>query len=199
MIAGAFVGLISGLTGVGGGVFLAPMLIALRWASPKQTAALSAPFILANSIMGSVGVSLAGQLPSSHLVLYAAAALGAVPWWVRLSVCDGCRRRQPASSSPAFCSRPVSSCCFFEGPPKGEAADDWRIVCYLFSKTPIAGFLLRSADQAEVRRARRPAARRARRLEAGRAWGLASRAVKVRSRGVRGRFNNLEFSKYVTK
>jgi uncharacterized membrane protein YfcA len=76
VIAGAFVGLISGLTGVGGGVFLAPMLIALRWASPKQTAALSAPFILANSIVGSVGVSLAGQLPSSHLVLYAAAALG---------------------------------------------------------------------------------------------------------------------------
>ena len=76
VIAGAYVGLISGLTGVGGGVVLAPMLIALRWASPKQTAALSAPFILANSIVGSVGVSLAGQLPSSHLVLYAAAALG---------------------------------------------------------------------------------------------------------------------------
>lgn len=74
--AGAIVGLISGLTGVGGGVFLAPTLIALRWASPKQTAALSAPFILANSIVGLVGVSFAGQLPSSHLVLYAAAALG---------------------------------------------------------------------------------------------------------------------------
>jgi uncharacterized protein len=39
---GAVVGLISGLTGVGGCVFLAPTLIALRWASPKQTAALSA-------------------------------------------------------------------------------------------------------------------------------------------------------------
>jgi uncharacterized protein len=77
--AGAVVGLISGLTGVGGGVFLAPTLIALRWASPKQTAALSAPFILANSIVGLVGVSFAGQLPSPHLVLYAAAALcGAV-------------------------------------------------------------------------------------------------------------------------
>jgi uncharacterized protein len=45
---GASVGFTSGLTGVGGGVFLAPSLIALRWASPKQTAALSAPFILAN-------------------------------------------------------------------------------------------------------------------------------------------------------
>src|SRR5450755_3891716 len=35
---GAAVGFVSGLTGVGGGVFLAPLLIALHWASPKQTA-----------------------------------------------------------------------------------------------------------------------------------------------------------------
>jgi uncharacterized membrane protein YfcA len=73
---GAVVGLISGLTGVGGGVFLAPTLIALRWASPKQTAALSAPFILANSAVGMVGVLFAGQLPSPHFGLYAAVALG---------------------------------------------------------------------------------------------------------------------------
>jgi uncharacterized membrane protein YfcA len=52
---GAVVGLVSGLTGVGGGVFLAPTLIGLGWASPKQTAALSAPFILANSAVGLVG------------------------------------------------------------------------------------------------------------------------------------------------
>jgi len=75
-LTGASVGLISGLTGVGGGVFLAPILIALYWATPKQTAALSAPFILANSIVGLMAVLYAGQLPSSHFVLYAAAALG---------------------------------------------------------------------------------------------------------------------------
>jgi uncharacterized protein len=73
---GAVVGLVSGLTGVGGGVFLAPALIALHWASPKQTAALSAPFILANSAVGLVGVLLAGQSPSSRFGLYALAALG---------------------------------------------------------------------------------------------------------------------------
>jgi uncharacterized membrane protein YfcA len=73
---GAIVGLISGLTGVGGGVFLAPTLIGLHWASPKQTAALSAPFILANSTVGLVGVLFSGQLPSSHFGLYALAALG---------------------------------------------------------------------------------------------------------------------------
>jgi uncharacterized membrane protein YfcA len=73
---GAVVGLISGLTGVGGGVFLAPTLIALRWASPKQTAALLAPFILANSAVGMIGVLFAWQLPSPRFGLYALAAPG---------------------------------------------------------------------------------------------------------------------------
>lgn len=64
-----------GLTGVGGGVFLAPILIALHWASPKQTAALSAPFILANSAVGLVGAIYAGQMPSGDTWLYAVGAL----------------------------------------------------------------------------------------------------------------------------
>jgi uncharacterized membrane protein YfcA len=72
---GAVVGLVSGLTGVGGGVFLAPTLIGLGWASPKQTAALSAPFILANSAVGLVGVLFAGQFPSSDFGFYAVASL----------------------------------------------------------------------------------------------------------------------------
>jgi hypothetical protein len=72
---GAGVGFVSGLTGVGGGVFLAPILIALHWASPKQTAALSAPFILANSAVGLVGAIYAGQVPSSDTWLYAVGAL----------------------------------------------------------------------------------------------------------------------------
>ncbi|MGY8663816.1 sulfite exporter TauE/SafE family protein [Bradyrhizobium sp. UFLA05-109] len=72
---GAGIGLVSGLTGVGGGVFLAPVLIALRWASPKETAALSAPFIWVNSAVGLAGATYAGQLPSPQTWLY---ALGAV-------------------------------------------------------------------------------------------------------------------------
>jgi len=72
---GAAVGFVSGITGVGGGVFLAPLLIALRWASPKQTAALSAPFIWANSIVGLAGALDAGQTPSADTWLYALAAL----------------------------------------------------------------------------------------------------------------------------
>jgi uncharacterized membrane protein YfcA len=72
---GAMVGFVSGLTGVGGGVFLAPILIALHWASPKQTAALSAPFILANSAVGLAGAMLTHQTPSSQTWIYAIAAL----------------------------------------------------------------------------------------------------------------------------
>ncbi|OKO72112.1 brp/Blh family beta-carotene 15,15'-monooxygenase [Bradyrhizobium sp. NAS80.1] len=72
---GAGVGFISGLTGVGGGVFLAPVLVRTRWASPKQTAALSAPFIVGNSAVGLVGALHAGQAPSSQTWLYALGAL----------------------------------------------------------------------------------------------------------------------------
>jgi uncharacterized membrane protein YfcA len=72
---GAIVGLISGLTGVGGGVFLAPVLITLQWASPKQTSALSAPFILANSIVGLAGAMFAGQMPAQNTWMFALAAL----------------------------------------------------------------------------------------------------------------------------
>jgi uncharacterized membrane protein YfcA len=72
---GAAVGFVSGLTGVGGGVFLAPLLIALHWASPKQTAALSAPFILASSVVGLAGAMYAGQTPTADTWLFALAAL----------------------------------------------------------------------------------------------------------------------------
>jgi uncharacterized membrane protein YfcA len=72
---GAAIGFISGLTGVGGGVFLAPLLIALHWASPKQTAALTAPFILANSLVALFGALYAGQAPTADTWLYALAAL----------------------------------------------------------------------------------------------------------------------------
>jgi uncharacterized protein len=72
---GAVVGLISGLTGVGGGVFLAPILIVMNWASGKQTAALSPPFILANSAVGLAAVLFSGQQPSSYSGFYALAAL----------------------------------------------------------------------------------------------------------------------------
>lgn len=53
--AGAVLGFVSGLTGVGGGIFLSPLLLLCRWAEPKTTAAVSAAFILVNSVSGIAG------------------------------------------------------------------------------------------------------------------------------------------------
>jgi hypothetical protein len=75
LVTGAMVGLVSGLTGVGGGVFLAPLLIWLHWASPRQTAALSARFILANSSVGLIGTLYAGQRPAYDIWLFAIACV----------------------------------------------------------------------------------------------------------------------------
>src|SRR5271166_2913678 len=72
---GAGAGFISGLTGVGGGVFLTPLLIAFGWASPKRAAQLSPPFILCNSVVGLGGVLLAGQKLAPSTFLYSLCVL----------------------------------------------------------------------------------------------------------------------------
>jgi len=78
-IVGTASGFLSGLTGVGGGVFLAPLIIALGWASPKRAAALSPPFILCNSAIGLLGVFISGQRLGPAAPLYAVGAVtGAV-------------------------------------------------------------------------------------------------------------------------
>lgn len=48
-------GLASGITGVGGGIFLTPLLVLFRWATPKVAAPTSALFILVNSMAGLLG------------------------------------------------------------------------------------------------------------------------------------------------
>ena len=52
---GAGLGLLAGLTGTGGGIFLTPLLIFMRWAQTKTASAISALFILVNSISGLLG------------------------------------------------------------------------------------------------------------------------------------------------
>ncbi|MGH2566744.1 MAG: sulfite exporter TauE/SafE family protein [Bacteroidota bacterium] len=49
---GAGIGLLSGIVGVGGGIFLSPLMIFMKWADPKRTAAVSALFIWINSLAG---------------------------------------------------------------------------------------------------------------------------------------------------
>lgn len=73
--AGGAIGLLSGLTGIGGGVFLAPVLLLLRWADPRQTAALTAPFILLNSIAGLAGNGLSMAALPAALPVYAVVTL----------------------------------------------------------------------------------------------------------------------------
>ena len=58
ILIGAVIGLLSGLTGTGGGIFLSPLILLLGWAGPKATAGISAPFIMINSIAGLMGGSL---------------------------------------------------------------------------------------------------------------------------------------------
>lgn len=77
MGVGAGIGLLSGLTGTGGGIFLTPLLLFCRWARMRQAAAVSALFILVNSISGLVGYFSSGQpVPSFAWVLAVAAVLG---------------------------------------------------------------------------------------------------------------------------
>ena len=56
MLIGAFIGLLSGMIGIGGGIILSPVILLLHWANMKQTAAVSALFILVNSLAGLAGL-----------------------------------------------------------------------------------------------------------------------------------------------
>ncbi len=53
--AGAFLGFLSGLVGIGGGIFLSPILLFLRWVDVKQAGACASFFILVNSFSGFFG------------------------------------------------------------------------------------------------------------------------------------------------
>jgi uncharacterized membrane protein YfcA len=62
LTCGAGIGLLSGMVGIGGGVFLSPLIILARWGTSKQAAATAAGFILLNSVSGLLGRLLGGNL-----------------------------------------------------------------------------------------------------------------------------------------
>ncbi|HEX8162755.1 MAG TPA: sulfite exporter TauE/SafE family protein [Pyrinomonadaceae bacterium] len=76
-LLGAGLGFLSGLTGVGGGIFLSPLLLLMRWADVRRTAGVSAAFILVNSAAGLLGnVASVKSLPPALPYLAAAALFG---------------------------------------------------------------------------------------------------------------------------
>jgi uncharacterized membrane protein YfcA len=78
LLIGAALGFLSGLTGVGGGIFLSPLLLLLGWAPIKVISGVAAAFILVNSISGLLGVmQTAVTLPP------------ALPYWALAAVAGG--------------------------------------------------------------------------------------------------------------
>jgi uncharacterized membrane protein YfcA len=78
---GMGVGFFSGIVGIGGGIFLAPVLHLLRWASARQIAASASVFILVNSLAG-----LAGQLMKADASATPAAIAGYWPLFVAVLI-----------------------------------------------------------------------------------------------------------------
>jgi hypothetical protein len=79
LLIGAGVGMLSGLTGTGGGIFLTPMLLVLGWATPKEAAGVTAPFILVTSTSAVIGLlSVGTRLPAQLAWWMPAALIGGV-------------------------------------------------------------------------------------------------------------------------
>jgi uncharacterized protein len=79
--AGAAIGLLSGLTGTGGGIFLTPLLLFMAWSETKTASGISVVFILCNSISGLLGnyaslKSLPVELPLYMVAVMAGAVIG---------------------------------------------------------------------------------------------------------------------------
>lgn len=74
LIIGALIGLFSGMIGIGGGIILSPIILLLQWGNLKQTAAVSALFILVNSISGIAGIITKGLQVSNNMILMVAIA-----------------------------------------------------------------------------------------------------------------------------
>lgn len=75
MPVGLAIGVLSGLTGVGGGIFLSPILLYMGWAATRQASGVAAPFILVNSLAGFLGqFASVAQLPGG-IPLWGAAVL----------------------------------------------------------------------------------------------------------------------------
>ncbi|NKQ34242.1 MAG: sulfite exporter TauE/SafE family protein [Chloroflexi bacterium] len=91
LIAGAGIGLVSGLMGMGGGIFLGPLLLLTGWAGTRETMGITAAFVLVNSSAGLAGhISTVHALPSTIPLWLLAAGVGG---WIGAEY--GSRRLDP--------------------------------------------------------------------------------------------------------
>jgi uncharacterized membrane protein YfcA len=84
VVVGAVLGFVAGLTGIGGGIFLSPLLILSGWEDPRRTSGAAAVFILVNSVLGLLGQlsSLVRVPPQAALLTAAAICGGLVGSWL---------------------------------------------------------------------------------------------------------------------
>ena len=80
LIIGFVIGLLSGMVGIGGGIFLSPVILFAHWGTSKQASAVCAAFIVLNSISGLVGRFTGGtfQVDTFSLSLFPLGLLGAL-------------------------------------------------------------------------------------------------------------------------
>ncbi len=79
LVVGVGIGLLAGLTGTGGGIFLTPLLLVAGWAGTRFAAGSSAAFILVNSMAGLAGnLSSVGSLPDALPLWLGAVAVGGI-------------------------------------------------------------------------------------------------------------------------
>ena len=75
IVCGAGIGLLAGLTGTGGGIFLSPLLLFMGWAETRETGGVAAAFILVNSLAGLAGNPTSLSHVPAQLPLWAGAAV----------------------------------------------------------------------------------------------------------------------------
>lgn len=75
ILIGAALGFVSGIIGIGGGIFLSPILLLMHWANMKETAAVSALFIFVNSAAGIAGIWTSGTLFFTQVWIWILAAI----------------------------------------------------------------------------------------------------------------------------
>jgi uncharacterized membrane protein YfcA len=75
IVSGIGIGLLSGLTGTGGGIFLSPLLLFMGWSETRTASGVAAAFILCNSVAGLLGNIASVQALPAELPLYAGAVL----------------------------------------------------------------------------------------------------------------------------